>query len=657
MFAGAVAFVSILLGVLGIFEGRLLVGLGERTLVGEQQSCSRFIQALGGVEIALARLCGFALTGPDSQNQATQERPRNDDVSALINKLQETAEGDVGYMATMSGDGFLPLGMSQAGALLLGQKPAAASGTMRDLVQHGADAIPDLIAHLDDKRPTKITIHHESVIGVMSFDDEYDYNRKTTKPPKGVNRELSQTVDRRTTHTVTVGDLCFVALGQIVNRYFSAVRYQPTACIMINSPTESELLGIVIKQEWGGFTNERHKESLVRDFLQPDSEFRRAGACLRLGYYHPELLEPLALKQLAAQRYNVFEVQELIREKLYPAKDAKTRKRLFDAFLAKRGDVARQGILVYLFDDLGVQEADEGGHASPPLKKKYAARACLVELFGYPKVVKSKDQPHLLPVENCTQARFIDTLVFFPSAKIDQAVREILRSTEEDYLASACARYLMGRGADQEIRRYVEQRLPGADEKRRTELEQMRGRLGWTPLHVAAEVGEPQRIEGLILEGADVNARAANGQTPLHVAAEYGKFGAIHALLDRKADPNIKDLQHRTPAQLGIDFDNAVEMLLAGGAAPSDILVASFAGRADLVEALSAVDKVLVGARTPRGETPLHIAARLGQPDRFGRTAGSRRGRKRHERREQTHSAPLGRIVRSVRSGFGASRP
>ena len=139
-----------------------------------------------------------------------------------------------------------------------------------------------------------------------------------------------------------------------------------------------------------------------------------AGACLRLGYYYPELLEPLALKQLAAPRYNVFEVESLIREKLYLAKDAKERRLLFDAFVAKCGDVARQGILVYLFEDLHIQEADEGGHLSPGLKEKYAARACLVELFGYPEAVKSKDQPHLLPVENCTQARFIDTLVFFP---------------------------------------------------------------------------------------------------------------------------------------------------------------------------------------------------------------------------------------------------
>ena len=50
-------------------------------------------------------------------------------------------------------------------------------------------------------------------------------------------------------------------------------------------------------------------------------------------------------------------------------------------------------------------------------------------------------------------------------------------------------------------------------------------------------------------------------------------------------------------------------MLLAGGAEPSDILVASFAGRADLVKSFLEKDKSLVGARTYGGETPLHFAA------------------------------------------------
>ena len=54
--------------------------------------------------------------------------------------------------------------------------------------------MPELIARLDDERPTKITIEHGSGFGGMLFDDEYDYNRQTTKqPPIDVNREFGQT--------------------------------------------------------------------------------------------------------------------------------------------------------------------------------------------------------------------------------------------------------------------------------------------------------------------------------------------------------------------------------------------------------------------------------------------------------------------------------
>jgi ankyrin repeat protein len=534
-------------------------------------------------------------------------------VPELIDQLQAVAEGDVGYMPTQTGFGFLPLGASQPAMLLLGQRPPARSDTLRELVRRGAAAVPDLIAHLDDKRPTKITIKHEFGLGGMFFPDEYDYNSRTTKPSPGVgNRGKDRRERDSNTHIVTVGDLCFVALGQIVNRHFNAVRYQPTAIIMINSPTRSEALRGAIKKEWGGLTPARHRESLVRDFVDPDSEYRRTGACLRLGYYYPEALEALALKQLAEPRYDVDEVGALVRKKLYRARDTKERKGLFDAFVAVRGEVARQGILVYLFEDLESQEYDEGGSLSPPLKEKYAARACLVELYGYPKEVKSTDRPRLMPVEHCTQARFIEELALFPSPKIDRAVRDILHSTDEEYLARACVQYLVGRGADADIRRYVEQHLPGADAERRKQLERIRERLGWTPLHAAAEKSEPDRIEALLLRGADINARAANGQTPLHVAADNGNYGAIDMLLKRKADPNLKDNQGRTPVQLAIGSDDVVEMLLAGGAEPTDILVASVAGRADLVGGFLAKNKDLVRAKTASGETPLHMAARLG---------------------------------------------
>ena len=116
----------------------------------------------------------------DAQEQATP-RSETDSVAAVIDKLPEVAEQDVGYMATMSGSGFLPLGRSEAGAFLLGQQPARSSGTLRQLVAKGAAAIPDLVAHLDDQRETRIKLEFDAGFGGVYFVDEYDYNRRTAK--------------------------------------------------------------------------------------------------------------------------------------------------------------------------------------------------------------------------------------------------------------------------------------------------------------------------------------------------------------------------------------------------------------------------------------------------------------------------------------------
>ena len=547
-----------------------------------------------------------------------QERPvaadAEKEISGLIDKLPQIAEGDVGYMPTRSGSGFLPLGKSETGALLLGQEVPTGSDTMRRIVEHGAVAIPQLIAHLDDKRETKMKLKHELGIGGMFFEDEYDYNRRTTKTkPAEVNRDMFGGDEKHPDeHAVTVGDLCFVALGQIVNRHFSAVRYQPTACIMINSPTYSERLRKAVKKEWGTLTPAQHKESLIRDFKEPDSENRRIGAAIRLGYYYPAELEPLVLAQLVEPLYDVFQVNDLVRDKLYPAKDAKQRRALLDAFIAKAGEHARLGVLDYLFEDLDLQEADEHGAVSPPLRPRHKARECLIELFGYPKEVKSEDRPVLTLNQETTQARFIDAIAPFASPKVDVEVRRIFHATEEDYLAEACARYLVGRGADKEIRTYVDKRLPMAEGDRKRELERLLDQLGWTPLHVAAAEYENERLEDLIAKGANVNARAETGKSPLHVAAEHGSFGGLQVLIKHKADLNLKDKTGKTPIQLGLPYESAVEIFLKAGAEIPDVLIAAFAGRDDLVKVFLEKDKSQVSVRSQGGETPLHYAAQRG---------------------------------------------
>lgn len=521
----------------------------------------------------------------------------------LIDKLPAISQGDVGYMPTRSGGAFLPLGKSDTGTMLLFKEGPAPSETMRQLVAQGAASIPHLIAHLDDKRETKIKLKHDSFFGGMLFSDEYDYNRRTAKgAPVDVNRDIFAGNEKHPNeHTVTVGDLCFVALGQIVNRQFSAVRYQPTAITMVNSPTYSERLRNVVRAEWGTLTPGQHKASLIRDFEQPDHEGRRTGAVVRLGYFYPEALEPLVLKQLAEPIIDVAKVHQLVHGSLYSAKNAEERKAFLDSFIAKTGEHSRAEVLDQLFDDLDLPD-----FSGPK------ARECLVELFGYLKEVHVKDRPVVVLNTETSQARLIDAIARFHSPKIDSAVRKVLHATDDEYLARACVRYLVGRGADQDIREYVEKRDAIADAERQRGLRQILDQLGWTELHVAASEYENEWLEHLIAKGGDVNAAATNGKTPLHVAAEHGSYGGLEILIKHKADLNRKDKDSKTPVQLAMGYDAAVEMLLDAGAEVPDILVAAFAGRDELVKRFLESDRALSAIRSEHGDTPLHFAAQNG---------------------------------------------
>jgi hypothetical protein len=129
-------------------------------------------------------------------------------IDDLIARLADTSEIGYGYSAQFSGSQFLPYaGAEQVQTLVLGSQPPARSRILEAIVREGAPAVPSLLKHLDDRRLTKI--RPIKAMFWMSFGNEYDFNRRTRKDaPLGVNLE---TQPERTTHTITVGDLCFVA--------------------------------------------------------------------------------------------------------------------------------------------------------------------------------------------------------------------------------------------------------------------------------------------------------------------------------------------------------------------------------------------------------------------------------------------------------------
>jgi hypothetical protein len=109
---------------------------------------------------------------------------------------------------------------------------------LKELVTLGPNALPLLLAALDDQTPTKLTIGHDGGFDAMWFSNELPLN-PVNRFEQAIYREgagKTLTEDQTSSCTIRIGDVCFVAVGQIVGRSYSAVRYQPSSCIVLNSP-------------------------------------------------------------------------------------------------------------------------------------------------------------------------------------------------------------------------------------------------------------------------------------------------------------------------------------------------------------------------------------------------------------------------------------
>ena len=304
-------------------------------------------------------------------------------------------------------------------------------------------------------------------------------------------------------------------------------------------------------KEWGSLTPDKHRDSLTRDLLDSGNEGSRNGASLRLAYYYPDALEAAALKQLARPTYSVFAVHDLIRDRLYPAKTAKERKKLVDDFVAEHGEVSRDGVRWALFQDLDTQDADEEGRVSPKLDPRYRARECLIDVFGLPPGVKSEDRPRTPPLAATDQARFIQTLRYDRSGKLDRALRDVLAKTEDHYTAKGCLDRLVGRGYDADIEAYLKRRLPKLKDRDRKELTTYEEKLGWTRLHAAVDIGVPELVQSALAENVAIDARGRDGKTALHIAVERSNR-LIEFLASQGAELDLKDKDGRTPLDIAM---------------------------------------------------------------------------------------------------------
>lgn len=391
--------------------------------------------------ICVATGCGHGSnSGPQSPQLAkvTSTTPDNG-VERLIDQLVAVAEPGFGYSVYFSGTEFLPYDETgEISSAVLGATQRARSEAMREIVRQGAASVSTLLKHINDSRATKIP----PVSGMMwiEFSDEYDFNQLTRQTaPAGVNRrEFGSGKKHPNEHAITVGDLCFVALGQIVNRHFAATRYQPTGGLIVSSPTYSAALRNVILEDWSTLSSNSLKKLLIEDFLKPDHEYRRTGAYLRLALYYPDAVEDLIVDVLSKPTFDIFAIEKFCRENLYRIDGHAERKMAYDEFVRDHGAAAAEGIRRQLFDDL--DSTDRFGSRPKDL---------LIQLHGLPAGVTASSRPASEFPSQTEQARFIGTLIHDDSRKAGDIVLGLfLKNQDNAYFAGACLRCLANRGYD-----------------------------------------------------------------------------------------------------------------------------------------------------------------------------------------------------------------
>lgn len=262
------------------------------------------------------------------------ERPRVDAESAerikrLIADLANV-ERPVDESMILMGWGFLPTdGQKESWGLRLVDHHMEWSPALQELVEIGPDALPYLLEALSDETRTRVCMEQDGAFGGMWHAREMWENphRPFLNPFHPREEEVLRTEvpPPRTDHdfvsrcTLTVGDLCYVAIGQIVGREYVALRYQRTACYVINSPTHDPELADRVRRIWSSDDPRTMLfESLLRDFCTEDESpeesqrFDEYGlgsrlqnsAARRLLYYFPEESTPLIVERLQGLEVN-----------------------------------------------------------------------------------------------------------------------------------------------------------------------------------------------------------------------------------------------------------------------------------------------------------------------------------------------------------------
>lgn len=253
-------------------------------------------------------------------------------VGQLIEDLTQIDSQSPGINSAAIYDGFIAENSpGQFGGGVLGIAPPQVPPQMSELVRRGPTALPELIKHLDDRRPTKLEVGNKPSgrqVGVdafmfMYFSDEYPRvpHWFSEEDWKSGPRPMEKSFEGR--YTVKVGDVCYALIGQIVSRRLWAVRYQPSAGLVVNSPIEAPALIEKVKSDWGSADAEMLKASLLTDIHAANYPTRISKAEYTERFVNPALQR---LRLYFPDAYAALDGDNLLKKKAFERQEIKQRR-------------------------------------------------------------------------------------------------------------------------------------------------------------------------------------------------------------------------------------------------------------------------------------------------------------------------------------------
>lgn len=228
-----------------------------------------------GAALLTISYCPPSANGIHSHNQSKAYAQKT--VAQLIDELVRISSLGPGIDSAAVYEGFIADGTSTFEMGVLGIPAPKVPPAMRELVRRGPLALAELVRHVDDKRPTRLQVGNIDAgtgprqVGVNAFrftyfSDEYDPRVRSIAEQDAAPRGRARLEkDFTGSYTVKVGDICFVLIGQIVNRRMLAVRYQPSGGLVVNSPIESPELAEEVRADWKDAGADLLRSSLLAD--------------------------------------------------------------------------------------------------------------------------------------------------------------------------------------------------------------------------------------------------------------------------------------------------------------------------------------------------------------------------------------------------------